>query len=516
MTDGILGLGNALVGFLDPQSLLYLVLASFLGLVVGALPGLTATMAIALLSSLTFTLPPSDAILILIAVYVGAIYGGSRTAILLNIPGTPASAATCLDGHALAKRGEAGHAMAISTSGSFLGTMIGIVCLAAFTPLLGEFALSFGAYEFFWLALFGVVISGTVAGGDPVKGWLAGLLGLLVACVGRESVHGYDRFTFGVPDLAGGIALIPAMVGAFGLAEILMMAREGFARQTVQVAGSVIPKIADVLRYWRTIIRSGLLGTAMGVIPGVGEDIGAWASYAAAKRASRERETFGKGSLEGLMAAETGNSAAVPGAIIPVLALAVPGSAPAAVLMAAMIIHGVRPGPMLMIMSPGFFYEVVATILLAGLAILVIGVSFVRPFVRITALAKSVLVPAIFILCVVGSFAIASRIFDVWIMLGFGVIGFALRLFGYPIAPLVLGLVLGEMLDASLRRGLVLSDGSLIPFFTRPISLALAIVTAASILLQVGAVRRTLGRATAVLPFRRSTPPPPVPEPPRE
>lgn len=492
MIDGLNALGVSLVGFLDLQSLIYLFGATFLGLAVGALPGLTATMAIALLSSLTFALPASDAILILICVYVGAIYGGSRTAILLNIPGTPASAATCLDGHALAKRGEAGRAMAISTTGSFFGTMIGIVCLAAFTPMLGEFALNFGAYEFFWLALFGVIISGTVAGGDPVKGWLAGILGLLIACVGRESIHGFNRFTFGYPDLAGGIALIPAMVGAFGFAEILMMAREGFRRRFSATVDSYLPRIRDVLSYWRTIIRSGLIGTSMGVVPGVGEDIGAWASYAAAKRGSREKEMFGKGSQEGLIAAETGNSSAVPGAIIPVLALAVPGSAPAAVLMAAMIIHGVRPGPLLMITSPGFFYDVVATVLLACGAILVFGLALVKPFVKLASIRRSTLVPLIFVLCTVGAFAIASRTFDIKVMIAFGFLGFLLRLNRYPIAPLVLGLVLGELLDSSLRRGLVLSDGDLTAFFARPVSAILAFLIVLAILLQIDAVRTRL------------------------
>jgi putative tricarboxylic transport membrane protein len=255
---------------------------------------------------------------------------------------------------------------------------------------------------------------------------------------------------------------------------------------------SVIPRLGEVIRHWRTIIRSGLIGTCMGIIPGVGEDMGAWASYAAARRASKEPDRFGKGSLEGLISAETGNNAAVPGAIVPVLTLAVPGSAPAAVLLAAMFIHGVRPGPLIMIEFPSFLYEVVAMILLATLAILILGLALTRPLLLVLRVPRERLMPVVFVLCTIGSFAIASRIFDVWVMLGFGLVGFALRRMGYPMAPLVLGIVLGPILDKNLRRGLVLTDGDLAPFFTRPISLVLWSVTLATILLSFPAVRRAV------------------------
>jgi putative tricarboxylic transport membrane protein len=237
-----------------------------------------------------------------------------------------------------------------------------------------------------------------------------------------------------------------------------------------------------------------VIGTLMGIIPGVGEDLGAWASYAAARRASKEREQFGKGSIEGLMAAETGNNAAVPGAIIPVLTLAVPGSAPAAVLLAAMFIHGVRPGPLIMIEFPSFVSEVVAMMLLATLAILLYGLLLTRPLLYVLAVPRERLMPAIFVLCTIGSFAIASRVFDIWVMLGFGLLGFVLREMRYPMAPLVLGLVLGDILDKSLRRGLVLSDGALGPFLTRPISLALWVTILITVLLSFGAVRAMLAR----------------------
>ena len=436
----------------------------------GALPGLTATMALALMTTLTLKLQPNEALLILICTYVGAIYGGSRSAILLNIPGTPASAASCLDGYALAKQGMAGRAMGIATTGSVLGTLIGMFFLAFFTPLLGNLALKFGAYEFFWLALFGVIIAGTLTGDDPLKGWIAGIAGLFIAGIGQEPQYGFERFSYGVRDLAGGIQLVPALVGAFGFAELLTAIKERQAPIKISPFDTVIPKIKDITKYWKTILRSGLIGTGIGIVPGVGEDVAAWSSYAAAKRASEEKELFGKGSIEGLMAAETGDNACVPGAIIPVLTLAIPGSAPAAVLMAAMIIHGVKPGPMIMIENPQFVYDVVAMMLFATIGILIYGLVLTKALVQVLRVPQNFLIPIIFVLCVVGSFAIAGRMFDVYVMLIFGVIGFGLRHFGYPMAPLVLGIVLGDLLEKNLRRALILSDGDISPFFTRPIS----------------------------------------------
>src|SRR5918996_93803 len=488
-------LGQALLTFMTPHALLSVAWATLLGIAVGALPGLTATLGVALMTTLTFKMAAADAILILICMYVGAIYGGSRSAILLNPPGPPANAATTLDGFPIARRGEAGRAMGIATTGSFLGSMIGILFLATVAPVLAEFALDFGAFEFFWLAVFGVVICGHLTAlDDPIKGWIAGFLGLLVAMIGQEGIYAYPRFAYGNTDLAGGIGLLPALVGAFGFSEVLIVMKEQAAETIRSATDRVLPKLEDLTRYWRTIIRSGIIGTTMGILPGVGEDMGAWASYAAARRASREREQFGKGSVEGLMAAETGNNAAVPGAIIPVLTLAVPGSAPAAVLLAAMFIHGVRPGPLIMIEFPTFISEVVAMMLLASAGILIYGLLLTRPLLYVLAVPRERLMPLIFVLCTIGSFAIASRLFDVYVMLGFGLLGFVLRAMSYPMAPLVLGLVLGPILDTSLRRGLVLSDGSLAPFFVRPISLVLWLAILITVLLSFGAIRRGLAR----------------------
>jgi putative tricarboxylic transport membrane protein len=506
MFDGLFGFAHSIGNFASPTVMLYALGASLVGLIIGALPGLTATMGVALMTTLTLKLPSDQALLILICTYVGAIYGGSRSAILLNIPGTPASAASCLDGHALAKQGLAGRAMGIATSGSILGTWIGMFFLALFTPILGEMALKFGAYEFFWLAVFGVVISGNLTGTDPLKGWIAGFIGLFIAAIGQEGMYAYDRFTFGVHDLSGGIALIPALVGVFGFAEVLNVMKDKPQKFIINTYDTVIPKIKDVVQYWRTIIRSGLIGTFIGIVPGVGEDVAAWSSYAAARRASKEKEKFGKGSVEGLMAAETGDNACVPGAVIPVLTLAVPGSAPAAVLLAAMLIHGVRPGPMIMVENPSFVYDVVAMMFFASIGILIYGLTLTKLLVKILLVPRALVMPVIFVLCAVGSYAIASRPFDILVMLVFGIVGLALRGLNYPMAPLVLGIVLGDLLDKSLRRGLNLSDGDLTPFLTRPIAFVLFLLVLFTLLMNIPVARRVMGQGTALLlrPFRRA------------
>lgn len=466
-----------------PGALFNVFWATLLGMTVGMLPGLTATLGIALLTTLTFQMDAGDAILILICMYVGAIYGGGRTAILLNIPGTPANAASALDGFPLARQGKAGEAMGIATVGSFFGGLVGLALLALLAPQLAEFGLRFQSYEFFWLAVFGVVISGRLtAAGDPLKGLISGFLGLFLAQVGQEGIHAYQRFSYGSVDLAGGFGLLPALVGAFGFAEVLNVMKQP-AYQTVRDVGDrVAPRVRDVARHWWAILRSGILGTTMGIIPGVGEDMGAWVSYAAARRASKRKDLFGRGSREGLIAAETGNNAAVPGAIIPVLTLAVPGSAPAAVLLAAMFIHGVRPGPLIMIETPSFVFEVAAMLFWASVAILILGLLLTRPMLFVLRVRREYLMPVIFTLCVVGAFAIAGRVFDIWVMLGFGLLGFALREMKYPMAPLVLGIVLGDILDKNFRRGMVLSDGSVEPFLTRPISAGFAVLTLIAIL----------------------------------
>jgi putative tricarboxylic transport membrane protein len=481
---------------LNPWTLFNVLWATQLGIIVGMLPGLTATMGIALLTTLTFKMASQDAILILMCMYVGAIYGGSRSAILLNIPGTPANAATAMDGNPLARNGFAGRAIGIGTTGSFLGSIIGLIALATFTPLIGKFALNFQSFEFFSLAIFGVVICGNLtAPKDPLKGWIAGFLGLFVAMIGMEGIHAYVRFAFGSVELSGGIDLIPAMVGVFGFAEIISVMKNRKLEVVQTEIKRVLPRVKEVSVHWKTIIRSGIIGTFVGAIPGVGEDIAAWVSYDFAKNGSKEPELYGKGSYEGLISAECGNNAACGGTIIPVLSLAIPGSAPAAVLLAAMFIHDVRPGPLIMIEHPEFVYQTVAMVFLATIGMFVLGLSMVKWIVKILAVPREKLMPIIFVLCVIGSFALHSRIFEIGVMVVFGLIGFMMKEMEYPVAPMVLGIILGGILDKNLRRALVLTEGDLTPMFTRPISLVIVLLTVFTILSKMPWFRRMLAGA---------------------
>lgn len=486
MFEGLRLFAQELMSFMNFGTLFSVLWATQLGIIVGMLPGLTATMGVALMTTLTFKMDAGNAVLILVCMYVGAIYGGSRSAILLNIPGTPANAATAVDGYPLSKQGRAGEAIGIATVGSFIGSVIGMLFLAFFTPLIGNVALKFLSFEFMWLAIFGVVICGNLtAPKDPLKGWIAGFLGLFVAMIGMEGIHAYVRFSFGTVALSGGIGLIPAMVGAFGFAELMTVMKHPKYEVVKTKINRVVPRLRDIKRYWKTIIRSGVVGTFIGAIPGVGEDIAAWVSYDMAKRSSPDGDKFGTGVVEGLIAAEAGNNACVAGAMIPVLSLAIPGSAPAAVLLAAMFIHGIRPGPLIMIESPSFVYSVVAMVMLASTAMMILGLSMVKPLVKVLMVPRQKLMPIVFVLCVVGAYAITGRIFDVGVMVVFGVIGYYMREMEYPVAPLVLGIILGDILDKNLRRALIISDGSLIPFFTRPISLVLFIITLLTILSKV-------------------------------
>lgn len=494
MGEGLVYFFESFLSFMTPHHLFNILWATQLGIIIGMLPGLTATMGVALLTTLTFNMEPDSAILVLLCLYIGAVYGGSRSAILLNIPGTPANAATSVDGFPLARKGLAGKAIGLATTASFLGSAVGLLVLALFTPLLGDFALKFKSFEFFWLAVFGVVICGNLTSPvSPIKGWIAGFLGLFISTIGGESMHAFNRFSFGSVELSGGIHLIPAMVGAFGFAEILAVMTQKDSNVVHSKIDRVIPRIKDLLKYWKTIIRSGIVGTFIGAVPGVGEDIAAWTSYDLAKRSSKHPEEFGKGSMEGLIASETGNSAAVSGSMIPVLALAIPGSTSAAILLAAMIIHGVQPGPLLMIENPGFIYQVVAMVFLGMTAMMILGVSMVRPLVKVLTIPRENLMPVVFVLCVIGSFAIQARLFDIGVMVVFGIIGYLMKEMDYPIAPLVLGIILGVILDKNFIRALVLSEGDITQFVESPISITIALITFYSL----------IGRTKIVLLIKR-------------
>jgi putative tricarboxylic transport membrane protein len=470
------------VHMLSPSLLLASGLSVFAGIMVGALPGLTATLAVSLLVGITYSFDTTLALVILIGIYVGGVYGGSQTAILLNIPGTPASAASAIEGNLLARRGLAGQAIGIATLSSFVGTLFGALMLLVASPLLGAIALRFGSWEFFLLAVFGVTICGSLATGNPIKGWIGGFLGLMFAMVGMDAMQAFPRFTFGQIQLNGGISLIPAMIGLFAIPEVIDSLTRKVRPAVIDRVATVLPRWSSFRRHLPTTLRSSVVGTAIGIVPGAGEDIAAWVSYANAKRFSKEPELYGTGSEEGLVACEVANNACIGGALVPLLTLAIPGGSVSAVILGALFIHNVRPGPLLFVEQPAYFYQIVAMLVISAGFMLVGGLAAARFLPRLLQVPVGLLMPVITVLCVIGAFAVSSRMFDVYLMFAFGILGYFLKRFGYTPAPIVLGLILGPMADENLRRALYLSDGSLMPLLTRPISLILTMVILATVL----------------------------------
>ncbi len=481
---------NVLGSTLTITNMFVVTAATVMGIIVGAIPGLTATMALALLINLTYGMNLTIAIAFLLGVYVGAVMGGCNAAIMVNIPGTPSSAATALDGFVLAKQGKGGLALGTGIVASFFGMLVSIVMLIFLSPFIYKIALRFGQWEYFLLAVFGIMICGNLSTGkDPIKGWIVGFLGFFVTLIGLEKVYAYPRFTFGSLDLMGGISLIPALIGVFGISEVLFVLQEKVPYKIEGKVGRVIPEWKTIKAVLPTAIRSGLIGVGIGAVPGAGEDIGAWVAYDIGKRRSKHPELYGKGSFEGLAAAETANNAVVGGAMIPMLTLAVPGSPPAAMFLAAIWLHGVRPGPMLPVEHPGFLYMIAIMLLCATFAMLIWGLILAKPMAKILKVKREILMPIIVPLTVIGAYAGNVRGFDITVMLIFGLIGYVLRKLDYPMAPLVLGIILGDMADISFRQALMQSRGSLLPLMTRPIGIILMV---AIILIAYSGIKRAV------------------------
>ncbi len=474
----------------NPYNWVLLVVSMVLGIVFGALPGLTATLGVALLTTLTYGLPLSSAMISLLAMYVGAVYGGSYASILINIPGTAAAAATALDGYPMALRGEGGRALGLTTTASFIGTVLGTVALAATAPLIARLALQFTSFEFFLLAFFGIVISGSLTANDLFyKSWIAGLLGLILACVGRDNLQSYPRFTMGFSQLEGGIEVVPVLIGAFGIPQIIKTMRDPLRAAKPQEVRKILPDWGTIGRQFKNVVRSALIGIGIGAVPGVGEDVAAWVSYGTAKNTSRHPERFGTGEPAGVVACETANNACIGGALIPLLTLGIPGSPPAAMLLGALLIHGVNPGPNLPFERPGFLIEVTATMLLCSAAMWACGMLLCRQVIKVLRAPSEVFLPIVAVLCVIGSYAIGLNIVNLYLMVLVGVAAYFLIEMEYPIAPLVIGVILGPMADENLRRALMVSQGSFLPFFTRPVSLILILTIVLVMLNQVPAYR---------------------------
>ncbi len=488
------GFGDAFIALVaDPVTYIYLISSVFLGIVFGALPGLTATLAVTILTGFFGNKVPLDyALIALLGAYVGAIYGGSYPSILLNIPGTAASAATAMDGYPLAKRGRGAEALGLTTTASFVGTLIGTFALLIFVWVLLLISQNIASPEKALLALFGILLSGTLMSEDLViKGWISGMIGLAMAMVGLDPLLSEPRYTFGWSYLLSGFQVVPVLMGAFAIPQIIESLRMGGVAQIAQLKGRIVPKLGQVRRYFPTIARSGVIGTGVGSLPGVGEDVAGWVSYGVGKSVSKEGKTFGKGSLEGLLSSETANNACIGGALIPLLVLGIPGSPPAAALMGAFRINNIIPGPTI---DPAIILRVVAIMVLASFTMFLMGLFTARIFIKILKLPQTVFLPVVMVLTTIGSFSVGGGINDLYLMLGVGALAYGMNLLRYPIAPLVIGVILGGLFDETFRRSLFLHDGNLAVFASRPGAAILLAMNVGLIASQLGPVKRGFRR----------------------
>jgi len=449
--------------------LIVLFFGTLFGLILGVLPGLGPTTGGALILPFTMTLDPLSAIVLLTSIYCAGTYGGAITAILINTPGTPAAAATCLDGYPLAQKGEAGRALGMATVSSAIGGIFSVVVLVFFAPLLAKLAYEFGQPEYFALAIFGLTMLASISDGSPIKNLIAGAFGVLISTIGKDFMTSIDRFTFGINELSEGIGFIPVVVTQSTLLD------QVFKRVTLKAVK--LPSIDDYKKTWKTILRSSGIGSFIGVLPAEGGTVASLIGYAEAKRWSKKPEEFGKGSIEGIAGAEAANNAATGGAMVPTLALGIPGSATTAVILTGLIIHGVRPGPDLFREQPEFLYGIFGSMLIANIMFFVFGFFGAKIFARITLVSNKLLWPMIFAVSVCGTYSLNQSLIDVWIMLLFGAIGFFMRRYGFSLVPVIIGLILGELVEGTLRQSLVIFDGNWLMFFTRPIVLTFFILS---------------------------------------
>ncbi|HOQ51636.1 MAG TPA: tripartite tricarboxylate transporter permease [Candidatus Atribacteria bacterium] len=471
---------------LQPGVLLYLILGTTLGLVVGTLPGLTATMAVAILTPLTFWLPPASGLGVLIGVWNAAIFSGGISAILLNIPGTPASIASTFDGYPMAKKGQAGLALGINVLYSFIGGIFGIVVFLVAAFPLARFALSFGPAEYFALGLFGLSMMVAVSGTSIVKGLITGFIGLALSLVGLDPMLATPRFNFGSTDLITGLSFIPLMIGIFGLGEVFYQMttapyqpqeESGKKRETLSSLGRMLVNAKEFIQTLPAAIIGSVTGVIIGAIPGTGADIASLLGWEFSRRASKRKEEYGKGSIEGLVATCTANNACLGGALTTMMALGIPGDAVTAVLIGSFMMYGVQPGPAMFRDRSDFVFTVIGLMILANLFFLATGFIFSRFAGGFILLPKPIMWSTILILSLVGSFSLNNRLFDVWVAFLGGILGFLFRRYQFPIGPIILALILGPMVERNFRTALIISHGNPAIFLTRPISLIFIIGT---------------------------------------
>ena len=469
---------NGLFALADPYLLMLLFAATLGGVLVGALPGLNATTGVALLLPFTITMEPIPAIAILTTIYCAATFAGAITAILINTPGTSASATTCLDGYPLAQRGEAGRALGMAAVSSTIGGIISVVCLMAAAPLLARAAYNFAPPEYFALTVFGLSMLATIGDGSPVKNILSGAFGILLATVGIDLLTSVERFTFDYNELSEGIPFVPVMIGVFGISELLVQADNlNVKRKQVVMKSIRLPSMSDYRKVWKTILRSSGIGTFIGILPAEGATVASMIGYNEAKRWSKTPEEFGNGSIEGIAGSEAANNSATGGAMVPTLALGIPGSPTAAVILAGLMVHGLRPGPTMFTVQADFAYAIFWSMLLVNILFFFLGLWGAKLFARITFVPIQILWPVVFIFSIVGAYALEQSMMDVWIAVGSGILGFYMRRHGFSVVPMAICLILGGMLETRLGQSMVMLDEKWWLMLTRPLTLFFFILT---------------------------------------
>lgn len=491
------GFATVLTGY----NIVALLLGSFFGIIIGAIPGLTATMGIALLVPFTFGMTPITGIVMLLGIYTGAIYGGGIASILIKTPGTPAAAATIFDGYPLAQKGMAGKAIGMATVASGIGGTFTALCLTFFAPILARFALRFSAPEYFALAVFGLSVTVTLAGKSPLKGFISGAVGLLIAMIGLDPMGGFPRFTLGRVELTGGISFVPMLIGLFALSEGFRQVEIILtAPKVMAVLKDILPKLRELKECGVTFVRSCIIGLIVGITPAIGAETSCFVSYAEAKRTSKHPEKFGTGILEGVAAPQCAENASTGGDLLPMLTLGLPGDAATAVLMGALTIHNLQPGPILFRDYPELVHQVFAGMIVANLTFVILGLTFARFFARVINIDRRYLVPLIFTFCMVGSYAINNNLFDLATAVFFGFLGYLMMRYEYPVSPMVLAQILGAMMESNFRRSLAMSRGDPLILVTRPIALTILILAAISTVTAIRRQRRLLREQLAMAP----------------
>ena len=469
---------------LHPSHFPFLFLGVAGGIIVGAIPGLTGSVGIILLLPFIYQLDASTAIVMLCGMFCGAIYGGSISAILISIPGTPSAAATVLDGYPLAQKGEAGKAIGIATIASTTGGIISTFCLMFIAPQLARFALKFGPEEYFALMIFGLTIIASVSGESLVKGLISGFFGLLIATIGLDPITGYARFSFNIPNLMTGFPLLPVLIGLFAISQIFIQL-EAVGKKIIhfkQKIKNVLPSFKELRRLFTVIIASSFLGTFIGIIPGTGGTIASFLAYSEAKRWSKDPDSFGRGNIIGVAAPEAANNGTTGGAMVPLLSLGIPGDVITAVMLGALLLIGIRPGPLLFKEHPEIINSIFAGMLLANVLILLLGILSVRLFPQVLRTPAAILFPVIFTLCFLGAFSLNNSVYDMFIALVFGIIGYIMRKNNFPVAPVVLGVVLGPIAEDELGRALIISHGDWTVLFQSPLAIFFYVISIFSLL----------------------------------